>query len=119
MNKYTIYCTEEQTKKAFELGAPIEILPNYTEYIGLPLIKCKDDNERPYIPPTAEQMILWLEEQGIHDIRLVHLKDAWMFYIFLDGNMLPYEYNYPSRKEVTMAAIDAALEYLCQRNKIS
>lgn len=25
MNRYTIYCTEEQTKKAMELGAPIEI----------------------------------------------------------------------------------------------
>lgn len=25
MNRYTIYCTPEQTKKALELGAPIEV----------------------------------------------------------------------------------------------
>ena len=45
MDRYTIYCTEEQTKKALELGAPIE-----SEYIEL---ICKSF----LIYPTAEQMI--------------------------------------------------------------
>ena len=110
MNEFTIYCSPEQTKKAINLGAPIEVDFQFN-------FKTVIINNKAYIVPTAEQMLGWLEEQGIHEIRLVHLKDAWMFYIFLDGNMLPDEYTYPTRKEVTLAAIDAALEYLNNNKK--
>lgn len=131
MNRYTIYCTEQQTKKALELGAPIEILPNYTEYKGFPLVKCKDGNDRPCIIPTVEQMINWLEEQG------VYFEIGYMQYFHVEGgkdifDKLAHEYririidktqlvskesDFTSRQEDTLAAIDAALDYLTNNKK--
>ena len=54
MEKYTIYCTEAQTKKALELGAPIQTIKKPQYSVGL------------IAKVTAEQMIGWLEEQGIY-----------------------------------------------------
>lgn len=115
MNKYTIYCTSEQTKKALELGASIEILPNYTEYRVFPLVKCKDGNERPCIIPTAEQMIGWLEEQ--ESIVCVNIDyyvtdDTWAYWIKFKGDGVYNKQDFNSRKDATLAAIDAALDYL-------
>lgn len=69
MDKYTIYCTFEQVKKALELGAPINLfckdyMAGHINYMGSPIrigyvLIYKDL----YYAPTAEQMILWLEEQ--------------------------------------------------------
>lgn len=118
MNRYNLYCTEEQTKKAYELGAPIEILPNYTEYSGFPLVKCKDGNERPCIIPTAEQMIGWLEEQK--NIRVICIKTYgdWGYQIDIDSFVFLEKNGFACRKEATLAAIDAALEYL-MKEKLS
>lgn len=120
MDEYIIRCTSEQTKKALELGAPIEILPNYTEYRVFPLVKCKDGNDRPCIIPTAEQMLGWLEEQGVsveitmasqnigyYSLNRIDRKGAFDF----TGRC---EKTYSSRKGATLAAIDAALEYLAK-----
>ena len=122
MNNYTIYCTVEQVKKAFELGAPIEILPNYTEFRGLPLVKCKDGNDRPCIIPTAEQMIGWLEEQHIIERVDIFCFMSWGYMIIRDDLVHPYvcvakneNEGFSSRKEATLAAIDAALEYLTSK----
>lgn len=49
MEQYTIYCSDEQTKKALELGAPLEY-------------HCPNERESVYHRPTAEQMLGWLEE---------------------------------------------------------
>lgn len=112
MDKFSILCTEEQTKKALELGAPIELLPNYTEFQNFPYVKCNDGNERPCIIPTAEQMIGWLEEQGIWEISVY--KNIWTY----SWTVLPLKgerlngHDFKSRKEATIAAIDAALDYL-------
>ena len=109
MNQYTIYCTPEQTMKALELGAPITATlntfePNLYEYLGAF-----------FRIPTAERMIGWLEEQGFY------------FYIFKDycwngevqyGNNWYYSIDdVNSRKEATLAAIDAALDYLIKNKK--
>lgn len=56
MEEYTIYCTPEQTKKALELGAPIEKdwIPEFlfnNEYFSLK-------------NPTAEQMIGFILYSG-------------------------------------------------------
>lgn len=105
MNKYTLYCTEAQTRKALKLGAPINIV---TKYVG-GFILGLSHIEKHYINPTAEQMIGWLEEQDIH-IDVCYDMPRNYYYTF--------EYNdviscfYPSRKEATLATIDAALEYL-------
>lgn len=122
MKRYTNYCTEEQIRKAFELGAPIEILPNYTEFRGFPFVKCQDGNERPCVPPTAEQMIGWLEEQEeIFEIDISvwypeGYERVWCFDIRDKYRLhLCFHKEFESRKEATIAAIDAALEYLIQR----
>lgn len=61
ISDYTIYCTPEQTKKALELGVPIEkkeiqVCDNAKNFFW------HDDFYYNY--PTAEEMIGWLEEQG-------------------------------------------------------
>lgn len=118
MNKYTLNCTEEQTKKALGLGAPIELLPNYTEFQNFPYVKCNDGNERPCIIPTAEQMIGWLEEQGI----LIDIDTEWnksvLVYVWdCENKSLINNVLHGSRKEATLAAIDIALDYLIKNKK--
>lgn len=71
MNKYTIFCTEEQTRKALELGAPIEfevecpVNLETLERSPYPDIKMGKDGEPILIIPTAEQMLGWLDKQGV------------------------------------------------------
>lgn len=103
MNKYTIYCTEEQTKKALELGAPIETCGYYyKQQFGCNTISDTDL----HIVPTAQQMIGWLEEQGFY-FRL----DTSGCSVEIDFNCIIEKINIP-RKEATLAAINAALSYL-------
>lgn len=71
MNRYAIYCTKEQTKKAFDLGAPIIL---ESEYYTPTENDIKLDNPIPcesytcgyhYAKcPTAEQMIGFILESG-------------------------------------------------------
>ena len=111
MNKYTIYCTPEQTKKAFELGAPIQFASindiRFGRYIEV------ESNNETYEIPTTEQMIGWLEEQGI----IYDLESCWGSYVNITvwdspNRELVIEINELNCKEATLAAIDAALEYL-------
>lgn len=127
MNRYTIYCTESQTKKALGLGAPImtfgygdlgnaedEILKMNRQAV----LSRKDDNSIIVGQiPTAEQMIGWLEDGKIRKVRLDSLSyedhEEWFYSIFdVENSNITFKRNYPSRKEATLAAIDAALEYL-------
>lgn len=133
MEEYTIYCTEEQTKKALELGAPIERGHEGSRYfnIGVPTFFDKNDeicrvkNSVIFIP-TAEQVIEWLLNE--HDILCdIFPRDGcfgttWFAFRFttLRCKRKKYESNtkdYPSRKEATLAAIDAALDYLSKNKK--
>lgn len=106
MDEYTIYCTESQTKKALELGAPIKIECFST---------ATEDHWHEVIP-TAEQMIGWLEEQGVTiNIEHSNVEDTMRFKIRKSKDfdyVIAYNYHYPSRREATLAAIDAAIEYL-------
>lgn len=114
MDKYTIPCTPEQTKKALELGAPIDYSSDNfdsdcTDNIG------RLSNGLYAIIPTAEQMIGWLEEQdSIIDIELKTVtRGVWGYEVY--GRFIPFKTSdsgYNSRKEATIAAIDAALDYL-------
>ena len=67
--------------------------------------------------PTAEQMIGWLEEQD-SDMRFevaTGIAHTWHYYIHLNYNehyRNLFNSGFSSRKEATIAAIDAALEYL-------
>lgn len=102
ISDYSIYCTQEQTLKAIELGAQIE---------GIFI-------------PTAEQMISWLEEQEkIEEIiiyRNIILKVyKWTFGIINTKGkfVINNKEHFSSRKEATLAAINAALECLSNKKK--
>lgn len=115
MRRYTIYCTEEQTRKALKLGAPIFSVKNAFTSKDIPHFNIGNEKDWVlYIIPTAEQMIGWLEEQGLLVSILYgyEVSDKWAYDI--DGEEY-FDYKsgeYNSRKEATLAAIDAALEYL-------
>lgn len=129
MDKYTIYCTEEQTKKALELGAPIEKVGISQRDPSRPVYYTDDPKENwesdAYYCPTAEQMIRWLEEQGIFiEVSPSFNEDGTHLFIYHIGSDIDSWIDselkhiagelltYPSRKEATIAAIDAALDYL-------
>lgn len=100
MNRYTIYCTREQTKKAFELGAPIDHWGHISNLIA----------------PTAEQMIGWLDEKGI-TIEMAKCEIYWFARAYSDENTNFNKGRFNSRKEAMFAAIDAALDYLMENKK--
>lgn len=118
MKQYVIYCSEEQTRKAIKLGAPIEIVKVGE---GKPLhYLCSKENRGYYVIPTAEQMIGWLEEQYLY-ITILYTNDVakhWRADVdcanCIDPECGKYlvDFNFSTRKKATIAAIDAALEYL-------
>lgn len=118
MSDYSLYCTEAQTRKAFALGAPIEVLYTKDDYQQkIPTIRIKDKFVNyDYFVPTAEQMLGWLEEQEIHII-VVRSDDGFDVTYYYVLNERYGDYNYTSRKEATLAAIDAALKYLTNNKK--
>ena len=109
MKQYTTYCTPEQTRKALELGAPIE----YASINEIRLERYISVNNEEYALPTAEEMIVWLEGQdGIEDITVCKT-GMWIWgknHTLIDGGP-----NYSSRQESSLAAIDAALNCLISK----
>lgn len=117
MNRYTIYCTEKQTHKALELGAPIkQVFYNVVTKDALKRYNLVFIAGKEYKIPTAEEMIGWLEDKGIY-IDITNCYDVVQNYTISSVAFNPKGYTekklpYPSRKEATLATIDAALEYL-------
>lgn len=114
MNQYTIYCTAEQTKKALEFDAPMMLFwEDIKENYDMPYCEISPrENElgimcNYVVMPTAEQMIGWLEGQGIN-IAICICADG-TYYNFYHKGLMKY---YKTRKEATFAAIDVALDYL-------
>lgn len=117
ISDYTIYCTEEQTGKAVELGAPINnsyygICCDPTEKIGL-------IGENHYaIIPTAEQMISWLEKEKSISVEVSRQYgiNKYCYYIFdnygNDIESLESKIKFNSRKDAVLAGIDIALKYI-------
>lgn len=104
MNEYTIYCTPRQTTKANKLGAPVilwEDFPSITTATGYYL-----EDTTMFALPTAEQMINWLEEQGFG----FELTNVYSSVDYKDKGCIGMYGGI--RKETTIMAIDAALEYL-------
>lgn len=107
MNKYTIYCTEEQTRKALELGAPINTRWSYDGYYPVPFIKVIKIEYAHYAEvPTAEEMIGWLEEQGFY-FRIETTGSS----VEIDAKCIVEIHN-STRKDAILTAINAAQEYL-------
>lgn len=88
ISDYTILCTQEQTLKAIELGAPIE---------GIFI-------------PTAEQMIGFLRSKGIK----FNFNDAVKYWSCSFG-YVGIDCGWSENKELD--AIDAALDYLIENKK--
>lgn len=125
ISEYTIYCTPDQTRKSLELGAPLfkyTSIPNFAEVIEVAYCEY-------YEIPTAEEMIGWLEEQGVliqiepingmHYYWLLSTKECTEKpdkYSWVTQYVTPNYKEIPSRKEATIAAIDAALEHLKENN---
>lgn len=121
MKQFAIYCTEEQTKKALELGAPITLFSNSGH-----IPQETADNwhlcllgDNAYYIPKAEEMIGWLEEVKGCSFNVYEVNIGWTYNIIYkkevdsEESYIPYE----SRKKATLAAIDAALEYLTNNKK--
>lgn len=109
MERYNLYCTKEQAERAYKLGAPIKELEEFNAVpactIGL--------SSKLYEIPNAEQMIGWLEEQGL----AIDTEWSWggqvtIWVWYNPDKEHVYTSHANSRKEATIAAIDAALEYL-------
>lgn len=120
INEYTIYCTEEQTKKALKLGVHLEIEPYDNPYLvpqKYPKVIVKY--------PTAEQMRGWLMERlGATTFANKHYsccdREGYGYLIIGRDVVLEVDavdngrYLLDSDKEATLAAIDAALDYLIE-----
>lgn len=123
MNRYTIHCTEEQTKKALELGAPIyhrenAYISNSTPHFYIGEFGNYQKGFILYFIPSAEEMIGWLEDNGLLiSITALNTPDNPIYNYSI--NRCEESWNtFSSRKEATIAAIDAALEYLENNEKI-
>lgn len=119
MNRYTIYCTEEQTRKALELGAPIDEAPMVhilRNEIGK---HCFLRGGNACWFPTAEQMIGWLEGQRVYVVvsRSIIGENFYNWEVFAKNENSAVAYNKERlpRKEATLAAIGAALEFLSNK----
>lgn len=106
MNRYQILCTTEQTIQAIKLGAPIKYV----------LIGPIGRDIKKYLEPTAEEIIGWLEEQGIAiDIHTYFMvgndKIRHYQYTVTDSNRV-FNGVFTSRREAILSAIGTAFEYL-------
>lgn len=122
ISDFTIYCTKEQTLKAIELGAGIDNSSSQFDS------DCTDNiellsNGLYAIIPTSEQMCGWLRTEGVH-LSILYSKFRNLYsvqcvefdgmYIRDDDGSIKY---FISDKQATLAAIDAALDYLTNNKK--
>lgn len=116
MIRYSIALTDEQTKRAYRLGAPIELYCTSEWTFHLPKLVCNDGIERHFTTPTAEMMIGWLNTFDLNVSVFGSELRGGFYSCFHYGicvkEILADKKKFVSRKEATLAAIDAALEYL-------
>lgn len=119
MNKYKIYCTSGQARIALELGAPLEVLYDSVDYKQkIPTISIKGEYVTyDYFIPTAEEMVEWLETQHVIVYAQPYTDECdkkfkGKIHIFNDCTVKISK----SRKIAILAAIDAALNYLVDKN---
>lgn len=122
MNRYTIYCTEEQARNAIKLGAPLKELIYSKDFENAEhaIVEEIYYTLRHYEVPTAEQMIGWLREKDLY-INIIHVSAGYTSWVkTIKENITLSEGNtgfVNSFEEATLAAIDAALGYLTTGNK--
>lgn len=113
MDEDIIYCTEEQTRKAYELGLSLNFGYHQSDFRDSVKIR-----SLLYVEiPTAEKMVALLEGQGVLvDVGASFDQKNTPLYLYRIGisfnNYFSNAIDYHSRKEATLAAIDATLNYL-------
>jgi len=120
MKNYTNYCTEEQTKRAYKLGAPIRTFECDNKIARESFIKRFDAIELEGIVmgdiPTTQQMIGWLREEKKINITIRNFGNSYRYSVstFINGMdvSIYFENNYMGYKQAELEAIDVALNYL-------
>lgn len=126
MNKFTIYCTLEQTKKALKLGAPLEKASSREIFNAMGFRDktfeemydfkgCVIINDDVYLTPTSEQMIGWIATKGVFvGVAWDYIINKWESYTHIKNKLIGCD-DYDSREEATITAIDEALDYLIKK----
>lgn len=124
MNEFTIYCTREQTKKALKLGAPIDSVNHYTAPNHPSFVDILHKGNAWFLP-TAEQMCGWLRSKGIVARGNCYSKvnkdldiPDWQVLDYNEEKSRWHEKFFghaDSYEAATLAAIDAALDYLTNK----
>lgn len=110
IDEYTILCTPKQTERAMKLGADIT-KARVIDTVEGRSIRIPQENGDFYLLPTAEQMIGWMEDKGLSF--KIYQPNTWSYVIHeLPTKPVDFCHDYSSRKEATLAAIDAALDYV-------
>lgn len=123
MDKYTRKCTDEQTWKAYKLGAPIVHTTSYVDLCGLIRKSVNmETNERTWmIQPTVEQMIGWLDEQG-YEVEVCRLTKGGNWAVFVQ-EVQEVGCYYTSRYSAELSGINFALTLMiadrARKQKIS
>ena len=111
---YTIYCTKEQTRIAYELGAPIGITLNAYEN-GVQLASLGDNK---YLwAVTTQQMIGWLREKRLMFCPLYYGDSKYAIRIFVGYTCIYTTNIFPTYEQAELAAIDKALHYLLEKEE--
>jgi len=115
MERFSKYCTLEQTKRAYKLGAPIKQeteLHSYREpWSEFEEYYVKETGK--LIKPTTQQMIGWLESNNIQFIINPYLEGYIIKLIVNYDYDNPYKiFDLDTKYDAELAAIDNALEYL-------
>lgn len=128
MNKYTIWCTKEQAKRALALGAPLVEYSEEADNYGIPelFVPVCQTEETAVVDkveiPTAEQLKGWmLEENGLlfliepdeYEPGVLHMVIHDMHIVGFDIYGEVFGAN--DIKQATLDAIDGALGYLEQK----
>lgn len=111
MKEFTIPCSEEQTRRALTLGAPIES----QEFTGGELeTDWFAEGDKCYHIPTSEQMMEWLRTKGVR-FYIAEFETSFYWNVTLDRGRDNKEHEWGARaieyREAAKQAIDAALEF--------
>lgn len=112
INNYTIPCTPEQTRKARELGAPLNSCYHNDDFQNTIKI-----GSLHYVEiPTAEQMMGWLRTKGF-GFGITEYIDHVFWRVANDQDKKWYRSDDTLKdpKDAVLAAIDATLEYLIEK----
>lgn len=110
MDRDSTYCTEEQTKKALEAGAPIERKWDY--YSEKPMEnECYLGDHGFAKIPTVEWMMEWLKHANGMKVQVYQYSGGFGC-LLITGDEIFNERPYRSKDDALLATIDAALDYL-------